>query len=161
MIENFSDTNTEPNLNSLSDQEFSSAASEITDHALSEIGRRMAEMEIENIEKGDSLALAYNEPTSKPTEDFMGQKLNTLLTGGEQNYSVETDSNGEDHFDTDVVLCGNGAESSGNGNEAKREISMSASFVLTEEETAHERLNLRRRNEPENEFYNALTAGVL
>ena len=161
MTENFSDTNAEPNLAPSSDQEFSSAASEITDNALSEISRRIAELESENEGKGSSLALTHIEQTSKPTEDFMGQKLNTLLKGGEQNYSVETNADAEDRFDTDAVLRGVAPQSLDNGYETKREINMSASFVLTEEQTAHEQSRASRKNETENEFYNALTAGVL
>jgi len=158
LIENFAVTTSESDFVEPSSQELSSAASEITDTALSEIGRRIEQVESE--EKGNRLALANNEPTNERGEDFMKQKLNSLLTSGETNYSDQTELEAEDHFDTDVVLATN-ATHSDNENGGNREVTFTASFALTKEQTAREQSRASRKNELENDFYNALTAGVL
>lgn len=158
LIENFAVTTPESDFVEPSSQELSSAASEITDTALLEIGRRIEQVESE--EKGNRLALAYNEPTNERGEDFMKQKLNSLLTSGEINYSDQTELEAEDHFDTGVVLATNATQSD-NENGGNREVTFTASFALTKEQTAREQSRASRKNELENDFYNALTAGVL
>lgn len=161
LIEKSAATNAKTNFEAMSQQEFSSAASGVIDIALSEIGRQIAQVEIESEEKGNRLALTNNQPINKSAEDFMGQKLNSLLTSGENNYFVQTETDDEDHFDREVVLSTDSAQRSDDENEENQEVTITASFDLTAEQTAHEQSRINRTTTPENDFYNALTAGVL
>lgn len=142
--------------------------SEFTDRALNEIGERMAAFEAADAGEEGALILTVDKFPDKLTEDFMQQKLKTFLTSENPKTQVliENDSGDEevvDCFDTGVVLRAETAESAddGGGIGTNREITLSASFTLTEAEAARERERARENFEPENEFYNALVQRVL
>ena len=142
--------------------------SEVTDRALDEIGERMATFEAADAGEDGVLILTDDELPDKPAEDFMQQKLKTFLTGEKLKTPahIENDLSGEevdDCFDTGVILRAETAESTDNdgGFETNREITLSASFTLTEAEAASEQERANENFEPENEFYNALVQRVL
>jgi len=144
--------------------EFDSSALDTADFALEEIRKQMADFEAAN--EGNVLALAENERFDESDEDFMDQKLNIFLTSESPKVSLQianssNDEEIQDLFDTDVSLSAKSAQSSGAGVDTNREITLSASFALTGEETAREQAIARQKFEPENDFYNALVQRVL
>ncbi len=150
-----------------SERELDSAVSEITDRILDNIGEQISDYKT-NEASGDSvLAIADDQHFDEQTEDFMAQKLKTFLTGEKPKTPgfIENNSgDGEatDCFDSDVVLrveTTNGSNKS--GVETNQEITLSASFNLTEQEAAHELKLSRQTVESENEFYNSLVQRVL
>lgn len=140
---------------------------EITDRALGEIGERIAGFEITDGSSDSVLALADDELRDEYAKDFMQQELKTFLTGEKSKTLgfIENESGDEeivDCFDSDVVLQTKTTKTSdGGGVEENQEITLSASFTLTEEETAQEQTRESQTVESENEFYNALAQRVL
>lgn len=153
------------------DAELNSDVSEITDRALDEIGERMAEfaMNESNSDGEDNiyLALADDEISENYREDIMQQPIKTLLTEEDQKTPAqnENDSSGGDEvndcFDSETVLRLQSPQTSEGGIQTNREVKLSASFELTDEEAARERKPARQNLEPENEFYHSLVQRVL
>lgn len=143
------------------------AAHEATDRALDEIGERMRDYEMTDESGGDNyLALVGDERPSEQLEDFMEQKLNAFLLdeSAEQPLEIESDSSGAentDRFDSDVVLQANSSQTSSGDVETSREVILSASFTLTDQEAESERKIASQNLEPENEFYHSLAQRVL
>jgi hypothetical protein len=150
-----------------SETKLDAAVSEVTDSVLGEIGEHITNYETNGaISDGSRLALTCDERFDKPTEDFMQQKLKTILMGESSETSVlnENDSSGEqviDRFDSDVVLRAESFQTSVEGVETNRKITLSANIELTDEEVARERKFAAKNFEPENEFYTALAQRVL
>jgi type IV secretory pathway TraG/TraD family ATPase VirD4 len=141
--------------------------SEITDRALDEIGEQVAAFEITNASRGDEVLALANEASDKQAEDFMQQQLKTFLTDEKprtpdliENVSGDEES---DCFDSDVVLRAKSSKTSeeSGDTEENQEITLSGSYSLTEQETAHEKSHARGQLESEDEFYNALVQRVL
>jgi hypothetical protein len=143
------------------------AAHEATDRALDEIGERMAHYEMTDESGGGNyLALVGEERPSKQSVDFMEQKLNAFLLdeSSEQPLEIESDSSGEeviDRFDSDVVLKADSPQASSGDVETSREVILSASFTLTDQEAESERKIARQNLELDNEFYYSLAQRVL
>jgi type IV secretory pathway TraG/TraD family ATPase VirD4 len=146
--------------------------SEITDRALDEIGKRMADFVTTNENDGDEeevLALANGETSGEGERDFMEQELKTFLTDEREaktRTKFESDPNEEggevtDCFDSETVLRPAEIGSSVGGLEKNQEITLTASVSLTANEAAGEKSRARQTREVEDEFYNALVQGVL
>lgn len=141
--------------------------SEVTDRALDEIGERMTTLEAADAGEDGILTLTDDEFPDKPAEDFMQQKVKTFLTSENPKTSAITENDSDDKevvdcFDTSVDVCAETAESDDDGGiETNREITLSASFTLTEAEAAREQERTHENFEPENDFYNALVQRVL
>ncbi|MGI8542416.1 MAG: type IV secretory system conjugative DNA transfer family protein, partial [Aridibacter sp.] len=143
------------------------AVSEITGYALGEIGELIADYEMSGTGNFDnSLALASDE-TYKGRQDFMQQQLKTFLTDEdpENTSQIEDDmiAGGEarDCFDTETVLVNEFTQNSTEGTKTNREITLSASLTLTDEEIASEKTRANKILESENEFNNVLALRVL
>ena len=140
---------------------------EVTDRALDEIGERMKDYEMTDESGGGNyLALAGDERPSRQSKDFMEQKLNAFLLeeNSEQPLQIESDSSGEeitDRFDTDIVLQANSSQTSSGDVETSREVILSASFILTDQEAESERKIAGQNLESENEIYYSLAQRVL
>lgn len=148
-----------------SETKFDAAVSETTDRALDEIGERVANFEMSDNENS-RLALTDDERFGKPTEDFMQQKLKTLILDDNSETSApnENEADGEqiaDRFDSEVVLQSASSPTSESGVEVNRQITLTASFELTDDEATRERNVADKVLEPENEFYAALVQRVL
>jgi type IV secretory pathway TraG/TraD family ATPase VirD4 len=145
------------------------AVRDATDHALDEIGEQILESEMNDaVADGDeniSLALTDEERSDERQEDFMQQKLKTFLTGEDSETSASTEVDPSDGvvdcFDSETVLRAKSPQTSEGSDQTKREIKLSASFELSDEEIARERNIARQNLESENEFYHSLAQRVL
>jgi type IV secretory pathway TraG/TraD family ATPase VirD4 len=157
----------EPDLN---DDQFE-FDSEITDLALDEIGKRMADFEMPN-EDGDGedvLALAGDETSGEIARDFMEQQLKTFLTSDDEaktSAQFESDSSAEsgvvtDCFDSETVLRSREIRNSNDEVKTNQNITLTANVSLTAQEAEREKMRDYQTIESEDEFYNALVQRVL
>ncbi len=154
------------NENLQNDSQLGFAVSEVTDRTLGEIGRRIRDFEMRGAERINSHLALANDQNYKGTEDFMQQELRTLLTDEDPKttFKNENDPGDEeviDCFDTETVFQNESALNSAEGSETKREITLSGSYTLTDEEAAQEQNRENKNLESENEFNNALALRVL
>lgn len=171
LVENGNASQNNSLLKSENDAELNADVSEITDRALDEIGERMAEFVInESSSDGEEniyLAVADEKLSEAYREDIMQQQLKTLLTDEAQKTPAQNENDlsiGDevsDRFDSETVLRAQPPQTSEGGVQTNREIKLSASFDLTDEETTHARKIVRQNLEPENEFYHSLVQRVL
>jgi type IV secretory pathway TraG/TraD family ATPase VirD4 len=151
------------------DKEMDIAGPDAADPALEEIGERIFESEMNDtpgVGENTSLALTDGGRSDERQEDFMQQKLKTFLTGEDSGTyrSIEIDPSDDgavDCFDSETVLKAKSSQTSEGGDQRQREIKLSASFDLSDEEIARERNIARQHLESENEFYHSLARRVL
>jgi hypothetical protein len=96
----------------------------------------------------------------------MQQELRTFLTdeNPKTTFKNENDPGDEeviDCFDTETVLQNESAQNFTEGSETRREITLSGSYTLTDEEAAQEQNRENENLESENEFNNSLALRVL
>jgi type IV secretory pathway TraG/TraD family ATPase VirD4 len=137
------------------------------DRALDEIGERMTDFETSGADgDGGVLALNEDEYSGEDSEDFMQQDLKAILLDEKPKMPVQMETNASDaevfdRFDSQVVVRTKSAETSGDGVATKRNVVLSGSYSLTDDQLVNEQQISRQNLEPENEFYSALTQRVL
>jgi type IV secretory pathway TraG/TraD family ATPase VirD4 len=173
LVENGNTSRHDSRLEPENDAALDSDVSETTDRALDEIGARMAEfvMNEESCSNGKEnvyLALADVELSEEYGEDIMRQQLKTLLSDEDQkttgqNENVLSGGGDEvsDRFDSETVLQPIFSQNSESDALTNREIKLSASFALNDDDVERERKIVRQNLEPENEFYHSLVQRVL
>lgn len=145
---------------------------ETVDHALDAIGERMADFEAADAENDTVLALTQIAASEINEDDFMQQNLKAFLIEDAAGNSMNIENNlgdmdgGEvvDCFDSETVL--RVAEMkpeiiNSESDEKDQKLTLSASFTLTEQDTAREQKHERRKLAAEDEFYHALVQRVL
>ena len=173
LVENGNTSRHDSRLEPENDAALDSDVSETTDRALDEIGARMAEfvMNEESCSNGKEnvyLALADVELSEEYGEDIMRQQLKTLLSDEDQKTTGQNEnalSGGgdevSDRFDSETVLQPIFSQNSESDALTNREIKLSASFALNDDDVERERKIVRQNLEPENEFYHSLVQRVL
>lgn len=173
LVENGNTSRHDSRLEPENDAALDSDVSETTDRALDEIGARMAEfvMNEESCSNGKEnvyLALADVELSEEYGEDIMRQQLKTLLSDEDQKTTGQNENNSSgdgdevsDRFDSETVLQPIFSQNSESDALTNREIKLSASFALNDDDVERERKIVRQNLEPENEFYHSLVQRVL
>ncbi|HRH40761.1 MAG TPA: type IV secretory system conjugative DNA transfer family protein [Pyrinomonadaceae bacterium] len=132
-----------------------------TDAVLEEIGRQMLDADSQNTNQENLLALADDTSADKSAEDFMNQKLKTVLKAEEPKVNIGQAEDVQDRFDSEVVLQAKSAISSDESAELKREVTLSRKFALTAKTKAVEEAKIDQKSKMHDEFNTPLALRVL
>lgn len=143
------------------DQEANSRTFAKTDAALEEIGRQMTGSDSLNTGQENLLALVDDTPFDKSAEDFMNQRLKTVLKAEEPKANIGQAEVVQDCFDSEVVLQAKSAIGSDESAEFKREVTLSRKFALTARTKAVEEAKIDQKSKMHDEFNTPLALRVL